>query len=158
MSDDLSIENYKNSFSDKVNNVLVQKDTLILSLKDTINNLTNIIMNYTKKIEDMNNNLNIEIDDINIEACEIDKYIKLNKKLEILNKDNAQKINTLNTDITKITESYRNLNKNYIYVIQYYESIITHMHNKISKLIENNNKLKKEHYNQIDILRNKHSI
>ena len=35
------------SFSDKLSNVIMQKDTLISSLKDTINNLTNIIVNYT---------------------------------------------------------------------------------------------------------------
>jgi hypothetical protein len=142
----------KKTFSDKLSNVIIQKDTLISSLKDTINNLTNIIVNYTKKIELMNLSLNVDIQDINLEASKLDYYIQSNQTLQSSVQHKNNQIAIFSNKLKDTTESYCNLNDSYIYTIQRYQSIIDHMHLKIATLTQYIETIKHTHYHKTDTL------
>ena len=142
------------SFSDKLSNVIMQKDTLISSLKDTINNLTNIIVNYTHKIESLNKGINIEVQDINKEASKLDYYIENNKNLKNLLQTKNSQIEILSKEVLDFKSLYNNLNDCYISNLNKNQLMIDHLNIRISTLKTYIETLKTNHYHKIDTIRN----
>ena len=142
------------SFSDKLSNVIMQKDTLISSLKDTINNLTNIIVNYTHKIESLNKGINIEVQDINKEASKLDYYIENNNNLKNLLQTKNSQIEILSKEVLDFKSLYNNLNDCYISNLNKNQLMIDHLNIRISTLKSYIETLKTNHYHKIDTIRN----
>jgi len=142
------------SFSDKLSNVIMQKDTLISSLKDTINNLTNIIVNYTHKIESLNKGINIEVQDINKEASKLDYYIENNNNLKNLLQTKNSQIEILSKEVLDFKSLYNNLNDCYISNLNKNQLMIDHLNIRISTLKTYIETLKTNHYHKIDTIRN----
>tara|TARA_B100000575_G_C23143146_1_gene665920 strand:+ start:6210 stop:6707 length:498 start_codon:yes stop_codon:yes gene_type:complete len=142
------------SFSDKLSNVIMQKDTLISSLKDTINNLTNIIVNYTHKIESLNKGINIEVQDINKEASKLDYYIENNNNLKNLLQTKNSQIEILSKEVLDFKSLYNNLNDCYISNLNKNQLMIDHLNIRISTLKTYIETLKTNHYHKIDNIRN----
>ena len=140
-------------FSDKLSNVIMQKDTLISSLKDTINNLTNIIVNYTHKIESLNKTINIDVQDINKEASKLDYYIEYNNTLKNLVTTKNSRIEILSKEVLDLKSLYNNLNDCYISNTNKNLLMIDHLNIRISTLKTYIEKLKSTHYHKIDTIR-----
>ena len=86
----------------KLKESINQKDILIKSLKDTIDNLTNVICNNSNKMMQVNQAINNEIYN-EIDSTFADQYFQRIEKY-------LQEINKLNIENTEIKEKFLYLN------------------------------------------------
>lgn len=109
----------KNNTS-KLTRLIKQKDVLIKSLKFTIDNLTSIVMNHSKNIQDINDNIteNIktEIDENLLDKyfSKMETYIAKANDFELENTNLKLKLCNTEKNFTHISNSYNILNNVYI--------------------------------------------
>ena len=101
-----------------INNILKQKDNLISYLKDTVNNLSNIIVGNANKIENLNHILNDYITDSEEHNEQLFKY---DSEILLLKKGLDKKttiINELTNKLEELNDAYDKINHNYIHNIK----------------------------------------
>tara|TARA_B100001093_G_scaffold499060_1_gene547909 strand:+ start:2569 stop:3201 length:633 start_codon:yes stop_codon:yes gene_type:complete len=104
----------------KLTKLIKQKDVLIRSLKFTIDNLTSIVMNHSKSIQDINDNItdNIknEIDENLLDKyfSKMESYITKSNDYEIENAELKLKLYNKEKQFIDINNSFNVLNKVYI--------------------------------------------
>ena len=109
----------KNNTS-KLTRLIKQKDVLIKSLKFTIDNLTSIVMNHSKNIQDINDNIteNIktEIDENLLDKyfSKMETYIAKANDFELENTNLKLKLYNTEKNFSHISNSYNILNTVYI--------------------------------------------
>lgn len=109
----------KNNTS-KLTRLIKQKDVLIKSLKFTIDNLTSIVMNHSKNIQDINDNIteNIktEIDENLLDKyfSKMETYIAKANDFELENANLKLKLYDTEKNFSHISNSYNILNTVYI--------------------------------------------
>ena len=109
----------KNNTS-KLTRLIKQKDVLIKSLKFTIDNLTSIVMNHSKNIQDINDNIteNIktEIDENLLDKyfSKMETYIAKANDFELENANLKLKLYDTEKNFSYISNSYNILNTVYI--------------------------------------------
>lgn len=109
----------KNNTS-KLTRLIKQKDVLIRSLKFTIDNLTSIVMNHSKNIQDINDNIteNIktEIDENLLDKyfSKMETYIAKANDFELENANLKLKLYDTEKNFSHISNSYNILNTVYI--------------------------------------------
>lgn len=156
----IDINSFSNEPCTKLISSIKQKDILIKSLKFTIENLTNIIVNSNKNITQINDNINetikSELDKTFIDSyfSKIEYYIK---KISDLDSENSK----LNKDVINISEesnisvkSYDILDSAYLDYIKNSNSKITVLNEKIHTLLKTVDSLKDLNDINIKNLRN----
>ncbi len=106
-------------YRDKMNRVITQKDSLIVSLKDTVTNLSNIIVNNGQNIVKINDSINSNINStiVNNTADTAEKYIKDLHLLKVEKESLQDQLSLHKSEYDKMLSSYNILNEMYIDLI-----------------------------------------
>ena len=156
----IDINNLSNKPYTKLMSSINQKDVLIKSLKFTIENLTNIIVNSNKNINDINDNINetikSELDETFIDKyfSKIENYIKTISKLDIENSKLNKQLNEISTESNISIKSYDILNSAYLDYIKNSCSATKVLNEKIHGLLKTVDSIKDANDVNIKNLRN----
>jgi hypothetical protein len=143
----------------KLKESINQKDILIKSLKDTIDNLTNVICNNSNKMMQVNQAINNEIyNEIDSTFADqyfqrIEKYLQEINKLNIENTEIKEKFLYLNENSEYSEKSYNILNSVYLEYIKKSKGEKTVLFERITNLSKTMDSLKELGENRIKILR-----
>ncbi len=143
----------------KLKESINQKDILIKSLKDTIDNLTNVICNNSNKMMQVNKAINNEIyNEIDSTFADqyfqkIEKYLQEINKLSIENTEIKEKFLDLNENSEYSEKSYNILNSVYLEYIKKSKGEKTVLFERITNLSKTMDSLKELGENKIKNLR-----
>lgn len=125
----------------KINKMIKQKDSLIVSLKDTVTNLSNIIITSGQNLVKVNDSITSNIDasflDKHMEKME--SYIKHIHQLELENTHVKRELSYHENESNKVATSYNILNELYIDLINDLntdKSVYTDKINNLSNTID----------------------
>jgi hypothetical protein len=143
----------------RVANSIKQKDLLIKSLKSTIESMTNIILNHSKNIALINENINdrikTTIDDNVLDKYfnKLEKYVNIVSDYKDINIELSSKLNKSLADSELSNSSYEVLNNSYINSIIKSKNDNKVLIERISNLSKTMDSLKKLHEDKINNLR-----
>ena len=144
----VDINDLSNKPYTKLMSSIKQKNDLIKSLKFTIDNLTNIIVNNNHNINNINDNINetikSELNETFIDKyfSKIENYIKTISKLDIENSKLKQQVNDISTESNISIKSYDILNSAYLDYIKNSSSTTKVLNEKIHVLLKTVDSLK----------------
>lgn len=155
----ISLNELNLNSNSKLKESINQKDILIKSLKDTIDNLTNVICNNSNKMMQVNKAINNEIyNEIDSTFADqyfqrIEKYLQEINKLNIENTEIKEKILDLNENSEYSEKSYNILNSVYLEYIKKSKGEKTVLFERITNLSKTMDSLKELGENKIKNLR-----
>ena len=144
----VDINDLSNKPYTKLMSSIKQKNDLKKSLKFTIDNLTNIIVNNNHNINNINDNINetikSELNETFIDKyfSKIENYIKTISKLDIENSKLKQQVNDISTESNISIKSYDILNSAYLDYIKNSSSTTKVLNEKIHVLLKTVDSLK----------------
>ena len=155
----ISLNELNRNNNSKLKESINQKDILIKSLKDTIDNLTNVICNNSNKMMQVNKAINNEIyNEIDSTFADqyfqkIEKYLQEINKLSIENTEIKEKFLDLNENSEYSEKSYNILNSVYLEYIKKSKGEKTVLFERITNLSKTMDSLKELGENKIKNLR-----
>tara|TARA_Y100000389_G_C17406396_1_gene488310 strand:+ start:212 stop:907 length:696 start_codon:yes stop_codon:yes gene_type:complete len=139
----------------KINKLIKQKDVLITSLKDTITNLSNIIITNGQNAVKMNEDISTNIDKAFLDKHmkKMEDYVKYIRELELENSSTKLKLEHYQSESNKAIFSYNVLNEIYIDLINDMDNDNTVYTKKITNLGNTIDGIKVLHDNQTKSIR-----